>query len=110
MIPAKKIIWNAALDEALRLTGGCIYPHAGDQTTCGRGSGPGRPCAYHGILDLKETKMDDCTHPHLTHIVNIENGGEKSTTYQCQECKQLLTVALKPFEITVTRGRPSQGS
>jgi transposase-like protein len=39
----------------------------------------------------------NCTHPHLTHVINSSFGGLASTTYRCQECKQLLTVTLKPL-------------
>jgi hypothetical protein len=46
----------------------------------------------------------ECTHPHLIHVVNVEQGGEKSTTYKCLSCGNLLTVAITPFVITV-KGR-----
>jgi hypothetical protein len=45
--------------------------------------------------------MADCTHPYLTHIVNIEMGGEKSTTYRCTECRDLFTVTLEPSKPVV---------
>lgn len=47
-----------------------------------------------------------CTHPHLTHVVNLELGGLDSTTYRCQECKELLTVTTKLLILEVSHGRP----
>ena len=52
--------------------------------------------------------MDLCTHPELFHVENPEEGGTASTTYQCRNCKALLTVAIKPFKITVSYGVPRE--
>ena len=49
-----------------------------------------------------------CTHPRLVHVVNIEAGGDQSTTYRCEQCRALLTVAIKPLRITVRSGRPEE--
>jgi hypothetical protein len=49
----------------------------------------------------------ECTHPQLTHIVNIEMGGQKSTTYRCDKCMDLFTVDIKPLEpMKVVMGTP----
>jgi len=53
--------------------------------------------------------MDECNHPHLTHVVNLEFSGDQSTTYECQECKQLLTVVITPLKkMGVSYGPPGQ--
>jgi len=50
-----------------------------------------------------------CTHPVLVKVVNPEEGGTASTTYQCKNCKALLTVATKPFgSPTVSYGVPQE--
>lgn len=50
--------------------------------------------------------MENCNHPQLTQIVNIENGGINSRTYQCQKCKDLLTLTIEPMTIGVVFGIP----
>jgi hypothetical protein len=50
--------------------------------------------------------MTDCTHPRLVHVVNREFGGSASTTYKCEVCKNLLTVAITPFTIKVKYPSP----
>jgi hypothetical protein len=47
-----------------------------------------------------------CSHPNLVHIINIEFGGEQSTTYRCERCNELLTVAIKSFVIEVSYTGP----
>jgi hypothetical protein len=47
----------------------------------------------------------DCKHIHLIKVVNIEDGGEKSKIYMCQECKELFQIGPVP-PITVTYGEP----
>jgi len=42
--------------------------------------------------------VSDCSHPRLIHVVNYEFGGLESTTYKCEKCNNLLTVAIKPLE------------
>jgi hypothetical protein len=51
-----------------------------------------------------------CPHPSLVRVVNAEFGGQDSTTYRCDDCRDLLTVSIKPFEIKVTRGRPPKAA
>ena len=48
-----------------------------------------------------EAIVNDCTHPRLVHVINVEMGGTASTTYRCEKCNNLLTVDIKPFKIEV---------
>jgi hypothetical protein len=38
----------------------------------------------------------NCNHARLIQIENIEDGGDASTIYQCEQCKELLTVTIQP--------------
>lgn len=44
---------------------------------------------------------EDCKHPRLIKLINIEYGGEDSTTYQCVVCNSMLKVQLSPFTLKV---------
>ena len=44
---------------------------------------------------------DICAHMQLIKVTNLDGGGEASSIYHCQLCKQLLTVTIKPYEVAV---------
>jgi ribosomal protein L32 len=54
--------------------------------------------------------MNECEengHPRLVHVVNLEFGGVKSTTYRCERCKDLFTVTIEPLApIQIVLGTP----
>lgn len=50
--------------------------------------------------------MSPCNHPRLIQIQNPEMGGI-ATTYQCLQCKNLLTVTIAPMEIEIQFGTQS---
>jgi hypothetical protein len=49
---------------------------------------------------------DDCHHPHLTQVVNPEEGGIASQVYVCGACHDLLRVTFSPLTIVVSYGVP----
>lgn len=49
-----------------------------------------------------------CPHVHLIKVVNIEQGGKDSTTYECQVCHQLFTISTYGIDIVTTFGRPKE--
>ncbi len=62
------------------------------------------------ICDIVTGMNAICPHPNLTQIVNIEMGGKASTTYRCEKCDALLTLAIRPFQIVIQDEVPDTAS